>query len=92
VPSRSVQQVLQVQHMQQPQQSHQAASIDYDLLPRPSPYPLEGDVIAYRLLHVGADWTPQVGHILPAPSLMPQGKWLLPFLSCAYLSQIPYTF
>ena len=70
--SRNMQPVQQVQHMQQPQQSHEAASMDYDSLPRPSPYPLEGDVIAYRLLHIGADWTPQVG-LPPAPSFLPRG-------------------
>ena len=36
--------------------------MNYDALPKPQLYPLEGDVIAYRLLHIGADWTPQVIH------------------------------
>jgi hypothetical protein len=31
----------------------------FEALPRPEPRPLEGDVIAYRILHIGADWTPQ---------------------------------
>ena len=48
---------------QRAQQAHRAEPVlpmDYKALPKPSPYPLEGDVIAYRLLHIGADWTPQV--------------------------------
>ena len=69
---RQAEQSRKMQPVQQPQQSHQAASINYDSLPRPSPYPLEGDVIAYRLLHIGADWTPQV-NLLPAPSFLPRG-------------------
>ena len=69
---RQAEQFRKMQPVQQPQQSHQAASMNYDSLPRPLPYPLEGDVIAYRLLHIGADWTPQV-NLLPAPSFLPRG-------------------
>jgi len=52
-----------VEHAKQDQHgqvAHHAASMDYDALPKPSLYPLEGDIIAYRLLHIGSDWTPQV--------------------------------
>lgn len=48
---------------QRAQQAHRAEPVlrmDYDALPKPTPYPLEGDVIAYCLLHIGTDWTPQV--------------------------------
>ena len=33
---------------------------EFEALPRPQPVPFEGDVIGYRLLHISADWTPQV--------------------------------
>lgn len=52
-----------VRHAKQDQHgqvAHHAASMDYDALPKPSLYPLEGDIIAYCLLHIGSDWTPQV--------------------------------
>ena len=34
--------------------------VEFEALPRPQPVPLEGDIIGYRLLHIGTDWTPQV--------------------------------
>ena len=91
--SRNMQRVQQVQHMQLLQQAHEAASMDYDSLPRPSPYPLEGDVIAYRLLHIGADWTPQVGLPL-VPSFLPRGdrsSTLYPAL-LHFIARSPCTF
>ncbi|CAK0787640.1 hypothetical protein CVIRNUC_010862 [Coccomyxa viridis] len=50
----------QAQHRQTAQPAQQKSRVDYELLPRVAPYPLEGDIIAYRLLHIGADWSPQV--------------------------------
>lgn len=35
---------------------------EFEALPKPQPYAIEGDFIGYRLLHIGADWTPQVSH------------------------------
>ena len=40
--------------------------IDFEGLLRPEPWPVQGDIIAYRLLHIGADWTPQVSGLLSA--------------------------
>ena len=50
----------QAQQKQETQQDQREKRVDYEKMPRPSPYPLEGDTIAYRLLHIGADWSPQV--------------------------------
>ncbi|CAL8464633.1 g4168 [Coccomyxa elongata] len=36
------------------------ADAEFEALPKPEPHVMEGDVIAYRLLHIGDDWTPQV--------------------------------
>lgn len=75
---RQAQQPKQAQHMQQVQR---AASKDYNALPRPSPYPLEGDIIAYRLLHISADWTPQVALLTcshPTTACMKQSPHELP--------------
>lgn len=36
------------------------ADAEFEALQKPEPHVLEGDVIAYRLLHIGDDWTPQV--------------------------------
>ena len=57
---------LQAQHRQAAQPAQQKSRVDYELLPRVAPYPLEGDIIAYRLLHIGADWSPQVGVLASA--------------------------
>ena len=54
----------QAQLTQQTEQVHQGKKVDYEKMPRPSPYPLEGDIIAYRLLHIGSDWSPQVNFVL----------------------------
>ena len=56
----------QAQHRPEAQQAQQAKRVDYEKMPRPSPYPLEGDLIAYRLLHIGADWSPQVASLAAA--------------------------
>ncbi len=40
------------------------ADVEFEALPKPEPHVIEGDVIAYRLLHIGDDWTPQVCHAL----------------------------
>ena len=61
--AHSAQQGQQRREAQQPQQEKR---VDYERMPRPSPYPLEGDIIAYRLLHIGADWSPQVGFFASA--------------------------
>ncbi|BDA49487.1 probable coilin at C-terminar half [Coccomyxa sp. Obi] len=36
------------------------ADAEFEALQKPDPHVMEGDVIAYRLLHIGDDWTPQV--------------------------------
>ncbi len=49
----------------------------FEALPRPELQPMEGDVIAYRILHIGPDWTPEVSqhinsfqHRLGCPSCL----------------------
>ena len=64
---------------QPPPQVEHRLRVDYDALPKPQPYPLEGDVIAYRLLHIGADWTPQVILNFCALSCLTSLSWMLGF-------------
>ena len=40
------------------------ANAEFEALQKPEPHVMEGDIIAYRLLHIGDDWTPQVCHAL----------------------------
>lgn len=63
---RQAQSAQQAQQRQVAQQAQHEKRVDYENMPRPSPYPLEGDTIAYRLLHIGADWSPQVGSLASA--------------------------
>ena len=39
---------LQAQHRQAAEQAQQKSRVGYEKMPRPPPYPLEGDLIAYR--------------------------------------------
>ena len=48
-------------HCPQEQQGPRTVA-EFEALSRPQPVPYEGDVIGYRLLHISADWTPQVWH------------------------------
>ena len=64
----------QAQHTQQSKQAQQEKRVDYEMMPRPSPYPLEGDLIAYRLLHIGDDWSPQVRSFAAASVLLVQSS------------------
>ena len=73
------------QHAQQAHQMRQLVPVDYDSLPKPSPYPLEGDIIAYRLLHIGADWTPQVTPILWSRGTSHQDAGPAPKIDCPHL-------
>lgn len=62
IPRQRPEQALVRERTQPAPRVQRTPHVDYDALPKPQPYPLEGDVIAYRLLHIGADWTPQVIH------------------------------
>lgn len=51
---------LQADPQHPPEQQGPVTDAEFEALPRPQPLPFEGDIIAYRLLHIGSDWTPQV--------------------------------
>jgi hypothetical protein len=52
----------QLQQSGQPRAEGPSCDAEFEALPRLQ-LPAQGDVIGYRLLHIGADWTPQVPHL-----------------------------